>query len=69
MSFAVEGRAADQIVGALGARGINASTSTLNSTRLDMAARGLSDLVRASVHYDNAEDEVARFTQELAALL
>ena len=69
MSFAVEGRAADQIVGALGARGINVSTSTLNSTRLDMAARGLSDLVRASVLYDNAEDEVARFTQELAALL
>ncbi len=69
MSFSVEGRAADEIVRALGARGINVSTSTLSSTRLDMAARGLSDLVRASVHYYNAEDEVARFTQELAALL
>jgi len=69
VSFAVAGRAADEIKRALGALDINVSTSTLSSTRLDMAARGLSDLVRASVHYYNSEDEVARFLGELAALL
>jgi selenocysteine lyase/cysteine desulfurase len=69
VSFAVAGRAADEIERALGARAINVSTTTVSGTRLDMAARGLADLVRASVHYYNSEDEVARFTQELAALL
>lgn len=69
VSFAVAGRAADRIARGLGAQGINVSTSTVSSTRLDMAARGLSDLVRASVHYYNSEDEVARFVEELAALV
>jgi selenocysteine lyase/cysteine desulfurase len=34
-----------------------------------MEARGLSSVVRASVHYYNNDDEVARFCAALEALL
>jgi selenocysteine lyase/cysteine desulfurase len=40
----------------------------VTSTRIDMEDRGLSELVRASVHYYNSEDEVDRFCAEVARL-
>ena len=49
-------------------RGINVSVSTAFGTRLDMEARGLTGLVRASVHYYNTEGEVERVCAALAAL-
>lgn len=47
---------------------INISSSSLYSTRLDMEARGLPTLARASVHYYNTEAEVMRFCQCLREL-
>lgn len=56
------------IKAALSARGINVSVSGLTSTRLDMAARGLEQVVRASPHYYNTEAEIDRALEAIAAL-
>ena len=45
--------------------GINISVSGLTSTRFDMHARGIPQLCRASVHYYNTEQEIARFCAAL----
>jgi selenocysteine lyase/cysteine desulfurase len=50
----------------LRAQAINLSVSVADSTRLDMEARGLAALARASVHYYNSEAEVERFCAALA---
>ncbi len=50
-------------------QGINCSTSSVSSTRLDMEGRGLEMVNRASVHYYNTEDEVQRFCAALAGLI
>jgi selenocysteine lyase/cysteine desulfurase len=65
VSFTVEGREAEAVRRALAQRKINVSVSTLSSTRLDMEARGLKELMRASVHYYNSEEEVERFCNVL----
>lgn len=68
VSFTVEGRTAEAVRAALERQRINVTTSTLTSTRIDMEERGLDQLVRASVHYYNTEDELARFCQALRGL-
>jgi cysteine desulfurase / selenocysteine lyase len=67
VSFTVAGTDADEVHRQLAKRRINVSVSRLSSTRLDMEARGLPDLVRASVHYYNTEEEIARFCGALAS--
>jgi selenocysteine lyase/cysteine desulfurase len=69
VTFTVAGRDAATVRAGLAAHRINVSTSTAFGTRLDMEARGLADLVRASVHYYNTEAEVDRFADVLAALI
>ena len=44
---------------------INVSVSTPSSTLLDAEARHLPDMVRASVHYYNTEEEIERFCETL----
>ena len=53
---------------ALRARGCNVSTVPRDWALLDAEARNLPDLIRASVHAYNTEDEVERFVAEVARL-
>jgi selenocysteine lyase/cysteine desulfurase len=58
VTFSVAGRTAAEVKAALAGHSINVSTSTLASTRIDMEQRGLEEIVRASVHYFNTEEEL-----------
>jgi selenocysteine lyase/cysteine desulfurase len=66
VTFTLEGKPAPDIVAALRQRRINCHKS--GPSLLDARARRLPDLVRASVHYYNTEEEVARFAAAVAAL-
>jgi selenocysteine lyase/cysteine desulfurase len=68
VTFRSSRRPAAEIQQALAALAINVSTTSVLGTRLDMEQRGLDRLVRASVHYYNSEDEVARFVWAVASL-
>lgn len=69
VTFDAQTRRAPEIRDALRGRSINVSVTTVTSTRLDMESRGLEDMVRASVHCYNTEEEVERFCRELATFL
>lgn len=69
VSFAVAAMAPEALTAALATRAINVSTSSCASTRLDMEARGLDALVRASVHYYNSEDEIKRFLSAVSEIV
>jgi len=60
VTFTLHDRKAVHIKAVLGDAAINVSVVTPNSARFDMEARNLPDLVRASVHYFNTEDEIER---------
>jgi cysteine desulfurase / selenocysteine lyase len=68
VSFTVEGRSPVALRDALRARRINVSVTARSSTRLDMEARGLDAMIRASVHYYNTEDELARLVAAVGEL-
>ena len=69
VTFTAAGTPARDLVAALRQQRINTHASAPASTLLDATARGLPDLVRASVHYYNTEQEVARFAAAVAALV
>jgi cysteine desulfurase/selenocysteine lyase len=69
VTFTAAGRGGREIQQALAARSINTTVSTAASTRLDMEARGLAEVVRASVHYYNTEAEVDRLAGALGEIL
>ena len=69
VTFSVEGKDPDEIQHELAQQNINVSVTTRSSTLLDMEARGFTNLVRASVHYYNTEEEVERFCERVAGLL
>lgn len=68
VTFTIDGIPAETVRAALAARRINVSTTTVNGTRIDMEQRGLTAMTRASVHYYNSEDEVARAADAIAGL-
>jgi cysteine desulfurase / selenocysteine lyase len=68
VTFTKDGIEPEAMQRTLASQAINVTTSSVASTRFDMEARGLSDVVRASVHYYNDEAEVARFCDSVAAL-
>ena len=66
VTFAVAGADHDALKQALRAKSINVSVSTQFSSRLDLKGRGLKDVMRASVHLYNTEEELDKFVSELA---
>ncbi len=68
VTFTKTGIDAPALRAALRAQNINVSISTINSTRIDMERRGLKDILRASVHYYNTEEEIERLCTALIKL-
>jgi cysteine desulfurase/selenocysteine lyase len=68
VTFAHDRVTADEIVAALHDARINTVSSSIFSTRYDMEARGLTKLVRASVHYLTTDDEIASLVEEVSKL-
>ena len=68
VTFTVHAHEASQIKADLASKSINVSTSTAGSARLDFPERGLTELVRASVHYYNDEEEIDRLVDEISRL-
>ena len=69
VTFTAEGCAAALIKQVLRSQAINVSVSSYAGTRLDMEARKLPGVVRASVHYYNSEEEIEGFCVALEPLL
>lgn len=66
VTFTVDGVSAQKVQQQLSSRGVNVSVSFVGYARLDLATRGLPDLVRASVHYYNTDDELDQLINALA---
>jgi cysteine desulfurase / selenocysteine lyase len=69
VGFVVDGMEAAAVKKQLALDLLNVSVSGWGSTALDMERRGLREVVRASVHYYNSEEEVASFLDVLQCLL
>ncbi|KTC68316.1 selenocysteine lyase, PLP-dependent [Legionella birminghamensis] len=65
ITFTVKGKSPVEIKQALRKQRINVAVSVLEFARLDLEARGLDALVRASVHYYNTEEEIEVFCKVL----
>jgi cysteine desulfurase / selenocysteine lyase len=63
VTFTCEGHAAGEVMQRLKENGIAVRVSERSSTRIDMERRGLEELVRASVHYYNTEEEIERLCE------
>ncbi len=69
VSFTIEGHSPDKVQKLLKASGINVSVSFPEYTLLDMEARKLDSILRASVHYYNTEHEIKVFCNWLKSNL
>jgi cysteine desulfurase / selenocysteine lyase len=67
VTFTVDGVPAQVVQRRLAESGVNTSVSPASSARFDLPRRGLSDLVRASVHYYNTVDDLERLVNALPA--
>jgi cysteine desulfurase/selenocysteine lyase len=68
VTFSIDGVPSAHVQAALAESKINTSKSARTSAQFDFTARGLPDMVRASVHYYNTEDELDRLTGEVERL-
>lgn len=68
VSFTMAGSEPSEIQQALATQQINVTTSGIGSTRLDMEARGLKVVVRASLHYYNTEEEIEQLVSALSRI-
>jgi len=67
VTFSSTAESAEALQKRLLSQHINTSVVRLRNNLLDLGQRGLGDINRASVHYYNSEDEIARFCQTVAA--
>ena len=65
VTFTVDGVPAQHVQRHLSQRAINTSVSLVDYARLDLSHRDLPDVVRASVHYYNTDDELDRLVEAL----
>jgi selenocysteine lyase/cysteine desulfurase len=63
VTFTVDGVEANELKKRLSRERINVTASPRSSTLLDSRARGLPDLVRASVHYYNTDEDLDRLVE------
>jgi len=68
VSFSIGGREPVAVKAAMADAGINISTSTVASTRHDMAGRGIASFNRLGLHYYNTEAELDAFVAALQRL-
>lgn len=68
VTFAVAGKEHGTLKQQLRDQAINVSVSTQFSSRLDLKGRGLKDVMRASVHVYNTDEELDRFVAALRPL-
>ena len=68
VSFVCQGISPQAVQASLARERINVSVSDAAWTRLDMDERGISALIRASVHYYNTDEEIDTCCAALAAL-
>jgi cysteine desulfurase / selenocysteine lyase len=68
VTFAVLGRSAADVRTALAAQRVNVSVTDASAARLDLDPRGIDELVRASVHYYNTDEELERLVECTAEL-
>lgn len=68
VTFTAAGHEPREIQDKLAKQGINVLVTSLFSTRLDLAQRGLTRMVRASVHYYNTEEEIAALCTAIEGL-
>lgn len=67
VTFAVEGVASIDMVSVLRAGGVNTSAPHRSAAQLDLGARGLTNIVRAGVHYFNTDNELDRMLEIVQA--
>lgn len=65
VTFTCKGMQAGEMRDKLRSFNINTSVSNVVYTRLDMEERGLEDILRASVHYYNSDEEIDLFCQRI----
>ena len=68
VSFTYKELTAEEVKQRLFKSGINVSWNGVPNTYLDMTARGLSEVIRASVHYYNSSQEIDAFVNTLNKL-
>jgi selenocysteine lyase/cysteine desulfurase len=68
VAFEVAGIDPDDVQARLRQRSINVRTSSVFSTRYDMEDRGLTKVVRSSVHYITTDDEIARLAEAIGVI-
>ena len=68
VTFSIEGIEPEEIQRKLSVYNINVSVTIRSSTLLDMDARKLTSMVRASVHYYNTGDEIEQFCTRVAEI-